>query len=83
MTCRCDVCCDVPLVEDCSIYVDEAGKNLAFICSCFVLKIVNLIVLSPRYSLHKAFEHCTVKMKKHKKMSTIIANVLLLTGTNL
>ena len=44
MTCRCDICCGVLLVEDCSIYVDEAGKNLVSICSYFVLKIFNRIV---------------------------------------
>ena len=34
----------LPLVEDCSIYVDEEGKNLVSIYSYFVLKIVDLIV---------------------------------------
>ena len=38
------ICVGLYVVEDCSIYVDEAGKNLVSICSYFVLKIVNLIV---------------------------------------
>ena len=81
MTCRCDLCCGVLLVDDCSIYVDEAGKHLISAGSYFVLNIFNRIVAVARYSLHETLSR--QKEKKQKTIAKIIVNLLLLSIINL